>query len=297
MRLLYTITAAIGLSLTGISDAPAAAQGRQAQLQPPADAQQPAGTTDSQPRQARRRASPAPRQATSVSVADGTLTVTAVDENLRNLLGEISGRTRIPIVLADSLADARVSAAMRAVPVEEGLKRLLAAYDAFYLFSADERTAPGSVKGIWVFPRGEGRDVEPVPATLWGSTEELETRMDDPDPDVRTETLEALVERLGSRGLSVVQRGLTDPDEGVRLATLSAAENAGVEIPTADLHTAVLTDQSQAVRMGALEALEGRPEAEAIARSLREDLDPVIRTLARQMLGEQENEGASQSPQ
>ena len=93
-----------------------------------------------------------------------------------------------------------------------------------------------------------------------------------------------------------MQRGLLDPDEGVRLTTLSAARNAGIQIPASDLHTVVLTDQAQSVRAAALEELADRPEAEAIARTLRDDVDPEIRTRARQILGEQAIGGPKQQP-
>jgi hypothetical protein len=46
-------------------------------------------------------------------------------------------------------------------------------------------------------------------------------------------------------------RGLLDPDESVRRTTLSAAGDAGIEIPATDLHTVVLTDQSPPVCLAA----------------------------------------------
>jgi HEAT repeat protein len=230
-----------------------------------------------------------------VSITDGALTLAADRQSLSAVLGAISSRTKIPIVVSDSLADARVSIALRAVPLEEGLRGLLAPYDAFYFLSADDGKA-ASIRTIWVFARGEGHDLEPVPPAVWGSTKELETQLDNTDPGIRSETIEALIERLGDRGLPTVLRGLSDPDEGVRLATLSAAADAGIEIPANDLHTVVLTDQSQPVRLAALEELSSRPEAEAVARSLRDDVDLVVRNRARQMLGEQEIGGPKQQP-
>jgi hypothetical protein len=50
------------------------------------------------------------------------------------------------------------------------------------------------------------------------------------------------------------------------------------------------------VRAAALEELAGRPEAEAIARTLRDDVDLEIRNRARQILGEQEIGGPKQQP-
>ena len=209
--------------------------------------------------------------------------------NLPAVLSAISGRTRMPIVVADSLSDARVSIALRAVPLEDGLKRLLAPYNAFYLFTANEGK-PASIQTIWVFAQGEGHELEPVPPTVWGGPKDLEARLDDADAEVRGETIEALIERLGERGLPDRAARAVGSRRGRAAGSLSAVGDAGIRIPSTDLHTVVLTDQSQAVRMAALEELAGRPEAEAIARTLRDDVDRVIRTRARQILGEQELE-------
>jgi hypothetical protein len=274
---------AMGLAVAASSDAAQLAQGQTSQA-----------TEVQEPAQSRARAalSPAPK----VTITDGALTLTADRQSLSAVLGAISSRTRIAIVVSDSLSDARVSVALRAVPLDEGLRRLLSPYDTFYLMSAEDGRAPASIQTIWVFARGEGRDLEPVPPTLWGDTTDLEARLDDADPGVRSDTIEALVERLGERGFPIVQRGLLDPDEGVRLATLSAAGDAGIEIPATDLHTVVLTDPSQAVRIVVLEELASRRDAEAVARTLRDDADPVIRNRARQILGEQEIGGPKQQP-
>ena len=126
--------------------------------------------------------------------------------------------------------------------------------------------------------------MEPVPPALWASTEELEARLEDPDPGVRNDTYEALIERHGARGLPIVLRGLVDSDDGVRLGTLTNALDAGVAIPATDLHALILSDPLQSVRLLALEAIEKRPEAKAIAESILDDPDEVIRNTARLLL-------------
>jgi hypothetical protein len=228
--------------------------------------------------------------------ADGTLSVTGSRASLQAVLNEISVQAKFAIVLADALERERVSVVLRDVPLEEGLKRLLAAYDAFYLYSAPDNKSPGLINAIWVYPRGEGRALEPVPPTLWASTKELEQQLDDPDPNVRSNTYEALIERRGDRALATVLRGLVDIDESVRLMTLTTALNTGIEIPASDLHAVVLSDQSQHVRMLALEALEGKSEAEAIAESVKDDSDELIRNQARLMLEALKTRGGRKPP-
>jgi hypothetical protein len=201
------------------------------------------------------------------------------------LLEEIARRAPIEIVLSDDFTDRPVSLNIRDVPVDEGLRRLLAAYDAFYLYSADDK-APGTIKTVWVFDRGEGRHLQPVPPAQWASTEELEKQLEDPDSGVRGDTYEALIERQGERGWETARKGLSDPDETVRGRTLAAAIDADIDIPVRELEPLILDGygQSQAMRILALRAIEGKPEARAIAATLKNDPDEVIRQVAQQIL-------------
>jgi hypothetical protein len=226
------------------------------------------------------------RRAPLVTVtAEGNLSVTVSGVSLGKVLNEISALADLPIVVADTLVNDAVSFKVRDVPLEEGLKRLLAAYDAFYLFSASDRS-PGSIKAVWVYARGEGRDLQPVPAELWGSTKELEARLDDPDPDVRSEMYEKLIERQSDRALPTVLRGLSDPDESVRARTLSSAIDEDIELPLQDLQAIILDahGQSQSMRVLALQSIQGRPEAESIATTVMNDPDDVVRNLAQDIL-------------
>jgi hypothetical protein len=181
-----------------------------------------------------------------VTVApDRTISVTASRIPLQSILNEISAQTRVPIVLAEALEHVRVSATIRGVPLEEALKQLLADCDTFYLFGARDNKAP-SIKAVWVYPKGEGETIEPVPPEVWGSTKDLKAQIDDPEVGARTEAIETLIERLGDKGIPIVLKGLADGDGIVRLATLSAAADSDIDIPTPDLQSLVLTDPSPA---------------------------------------------------
>jgi type II secretory pathway component GspD/PulD (secretin) len=217
--------------------------------------------------------------------ADGNLSVNVSRVRLGALLNEISALADLPIVVADVLVKDVVSFKLPDIPLDEGLKRLLAAYDAFYLFSASDKS-PGSIKAVWVYARGEGRDLQPVPSSLWAGTKELEARLEDPDPGVRSDTYEQLIERQGERGLPTVLKGLADPDEDVRARTLSSAIDEDVEIPAVNLEALILDAQAQpqSVRVLALQAIQSKPEAAAIATSLINDPDDLVRNLARQIL-------------
>ena len=228
-----------------------------------------------------------PRRSLSVAVsADGKLTITVSRTPLGVALREIATRARLPILVDDTLANHIImSFQARGVSVDEGLRSLLAGYDVFYLFSSDDESA-GSIQGVWVYARGQGRRLEPVPAALWASTKELQRYLEDPNPEVRAETYESLIEREGERGLDTVLRGLLDPDTGVRARVLSSASDADVEIPVHVLEPIILDGygQTQSLRVLALQAIQGRPEAEAIATTVADDPDDFVRELARRIL-------------
>ena len=94
---------------------------------------------------------PAPRP---VSLArDGTMSISATRLTLKAVLDDISVQAKFPIVVAESLERERLSLQLGGVSLEEGLKRLLAAYDAFYLYSPSDGEKPG----------GLGERPEPAP--------------------------------------------------------------------------------------------------------------------------------------
>jgi hypothetical protein len=229
---------------------------------------------------------PAARRAPAIAFSpDGKLSVTVTRVSLRRVLQEIERGARVEIVLSDDFADRPVSLDIRDVPVDEGLKRLLTAYDAFFLYSADDK-APGSIKTVWVFDRGQGRHLQPVPPEQWASTGELEKQLEDPDPGVRGDTYEALIERQGERGWEMARKGLSDPDETVRSRSLSAAIDADIDIPARELEPLILDGygQSRGMRILALQAIAGKPEARAIAVTLKNDPDELVRRVAEQIL-------------
>jgi hypothetical protein len=237
---------------------------------------------DNQPSQQTPKPAAAKRAPPITFTLDGKLSVTVTRMSLRAVLLEISRRAQLPILLSDTYVDRLVSIDMRDVPVDDGLRQLLSPFDAFYLYSSDEEKSPGSIKTVWVFERGEGRDLQPVPPEQWASTKELERQLDDPDPEVRAETFEALVERQGEKGLATVRKGLSDPDDSVRLRTLSSAIDVEMDIPARELEPLILDVQgsSQAMRVLALQAIADKPEAEAIATTLANDPDDMVRQQA-----------------
>ena len=90
----------------------------------------------------------------------------------------------VPIILAEALHDRPLSLQLQDVPLEAGLRELLKEEDVFFFYSAEK--APSSLKAVWVYPKGQGRGLEPVPPEQWASTRELERWMADRDAAVRS---------------------------------------------------------------------------------------------------------------
>ena len=116
----------------------------------------------------------AERESRLVIVApDGTVSLTARNVPLHAVLTEISVQTRIPIILSDALEDARVSVAVRELPFEEAMKRLLADCDTFYLFGPRDKKA-SSIKAISDLSEGRGGNTGARAADGLGEHERLE---------------------------------------------------------------------------------------------------------------------------
>jgi hypothetical protein len=214
---------------------------------------------------------------------EGRISLSAKRPLLSEVLTELSAGANIPIVLADALAQESVAIKLDRATLEEALGQILAPYDAFYLYTASGKS-DGAISTVWVYPRGEGRSLQPVPPAQEASTNELEQALGDPDPNVRYEAYEAIIGRQGGRALPTLHKALADDSDVVRFSALHAAIDAGIEIPTSDLSALVSSDPSREVRLLALEGLSSRPEAEALVASLQDDPDGEVGAQAKETL-------------
>ena len=133
-----------------------------------------------------------------VSVSpDGRVTLKSGNWPLTATLSDFAAQTRIAIVVSESLAGETVSISFEHLPVEDALGRLLRPYDTFYLYPAEEKAAARRLAAVWVYARGEGRPMEPIPPAAAQASGELELRLAHPDVAVRFDAYEALIERAG----------------------------------------------------------------------------------------------------
>jgi hypothetical protein len=219
----------------------------------------------------------------TVSVKDGRLSVRVQNRPLGPILEEISRKGKVAIIRPHTVGRQLVSIQFRDFPLDEGLRQILKVHDAFFFYGV-ERKASASLRAVWVYPRGRGRGLQPVPPEDWASTTELERDLTDPDPGVRARAVGALVERKGDQARDAVLQALKDEDDQVRTRALYETLDAEVKLPLDILIDLALRDASPDVRFLALEALADGPEARTIAVAALDDPSPHIRSKAQEIV-------------
>jgi hypothetical protein len=221
-----------------------------------------------------------------VSFKEGRLTVIAQGAALDRILDTISRQAGVAILGADQGGAELVSVQLQDIPLEDGLRRLLKDRDTFFFYGVEKDT-PASLSAVWVYPKGQGRGLAPVPAKDWASTKELEGMLSDPDPKLRMRAYQGLVQRKRELALDIVLKALKDGDEWVRANTLYYAVRSGVELPAEKLEELALNDASPNVRFLGLEALSNKnsPNLRSIAEQAANDPDANIQVMAQQIVG------------
>ncbi len=222
-----------------------------------------------------------------ISLKAGLLSVALEDRSLRWVLDEISRQSGMMFDTAPEISEQRVTDAFQDLPIERGLRRLLGSWDLFLFYGGDE-TGP---QHVWVYPKGKGVALRPIPPEVWASTRELEEAFNDADPQVRTQALQALVERKGKSALELLIPALDDPNDQIRSGALNAAANSNLEIAPETLIRLVQNDPSPSVRFLALAAFSNYVEAPpadldimGIAINASADTDREVRALAKNLI-------------
>lgn len=221
-------------------------------------------------------------------IKDGRMHLQVEGRSLSFLLEEIARKGGINIFLANDLQDLEVSEEFIDIPVEEALRELLKEFDTFVSYQAGEQ-GPASLTSVWVYPKGQGRNIKPVPLAIWGSTKEVERSLSAPEAAERAEAYEVLVDRQGAGALETVLQAIRDPDDLVRYRSLYKALESGVIFPLESLRHLVQYDPSADVRFLALEAIvnDSRLESNDLRGVLEiaaDDSSERIRDQARQIL-------------
>jgi hypothetical protein len=199
------------------------------------------------------------------------------------LIDQISTQAGVPIVISEEAGSQLVSANFQNLPLDEGLRQLLKKQDAFFFYGVDEQE-PSSLKVIWVYPKGQGRGMAPVPPEKWASTKDVEAMLGDKDPKARGRAIETLVERKGEAALEALLKSLQDSNDEVRARALYGAVKAGVQVPDGVLSTLAVNDPSPDVRLLALQGLSTGPDARVAAEHAIDDPSEPVRTQAQEIL-------------
>lgn len=236
-------------------------------------------------------------QESGVTFKDGRLSVRIEKRPLESLMDEISTKAGVPLVLSEDVGGQVVSLNFQNLPLDEGLRRILKKYDAFFFYGVDEQDA-SSLKVVWVYPKGQGRGMAPVPAEKWASTKDVEAMLADKDPAVRGRAIETLVQRKGEAALDAVLKSLQDDNDQVRTRALYGAVRAGVQVSEAVLYNLAVNDASPDVRLLALQGLSNGPDARRMAERALDDPSEPVRVQAREILTRLDAEAeANQSEQ
>jgi len=263
----------VGLLIVGVFGLLSAAMAQQA---PP-----PSGPNPQQTQSASPTVQSAGRE--YFNVKDGRLNLKLQNRPLEWILETLSDGSGVAIITAEGVGAERVTLELKDVPLEEGLRKILKDHDSFFFYAGDQ-DSPASLKAVWVYAKGRARGVKPVPVEQWASTKELEGRLNDPDPEVRSKALVALVERRGAGARDAVLKALKeDKDTKVRMRALQAALSRNLDLPDESV-MGMLYDASETIRFLALDYLSEHPNAQALAQQALVDPSEHVRNKAREIL-------------
>jgi len=226
---------------------------------------------------------------------DGRLSVDFHKLALAQLGDELSQKAGIAVIVSDDAAGELVSASFQNVPLDEGLRRILTKQDAFLFYGVDEDKA-SALKAVWIYSKGRGRGLFPVPPAKWASTKDLYGSLADKDPTVRGQAIETLIARKRQGAQDQLLTAVRDSSDQVRSRALYAGMKSGVELPQAVLGDLALHDSSVYVRFLALQALADSPEARSVAEAALKDPNEAVRSAAQTIIAKL-NGRASESQQ
>jgi len=237
----------------------------------------------------------AAQQNSQISFSNGRLSANFKNLPLSRLADQISHKAGVAVLLQDGVGDQVVSASFQKLPVDEGLRQVLRTQDVFFFYGVDEKQ-PSALKAVWIYPKGRGRGLAPVPPDKWGSTGELAAMLADKDPQVRGHAIQTLVERKGGSAKGDVLKALHDGNAQVRATALYAALRSAMDLSPEELSGLALHDDSVDVRFLALQALSNSPGVRPIAEEAVHDPSEVVSNQALDILNRLDAQANPQQP-
>jgi hypothetical protein len=282
VAILSVLAVLISAPLT-LAQAPATKQAAQASAgqgaaQAPATTRQPFGLA------------PADDGQPVLQVVEGRLTLKVRNARLGWLLSELTKQVRLVVQVGQGAGGELVTMDLQDVPLDEALRQMLRNQDAFFFYGSSTKQDPSVLQVVWVYAKGKGQGLQPVPPENWASTKDLEAGIANDDPEVRLNAITAFIDRVDSAvAMPVALHAMTsDPDAEVRAMTLYAARSKGLKLPPEVLSGLLVADSSESVRFLALEGLARDPNARFYAETALRDPSPHLRHKAQEILNQLE---------
>lgn len=236
-----------------------------------------------------------------VTVEGGRLTLTAVNRPIGWIIEEISRQSGIAVTGIETITAETVSAWLKDVPLDQGLREILKDKDLIFLYEANERgggareeaKSVALLKAVWVYPKGQAGRVASLLSEQENAPIEIEENgSDHPAASDRARTIERLVKRKGEQALDDLLQALEDRDGQVRERAITAALDYGMPLPPSLLDDLVRYDPSPIVRLlslkamvnGAESALNNDPHIRKVAELALSDTSPEVKEQAREIL-------------
>ena len=223
-----------------------------------------------------------------IAVDDGRLTARVRNQALGMVLAAVAERTTIALVAAPEIEQDPVSADVKTVPLDRGLRELLKDYDTFFFYGSGT-SAPAELRAVWIYPKGAASLLQPVAPEAWASSRELKGLLDQSDPIIREQIYEALMSRPDPESQDLVVqalRGATESDPDLRQRLLSSAISKGVLFPPDLLPYLAAADAAEAIRLMALDALGPAADVKQVAEAALSDPSEAVRDRAAQILAQ-----------
>jgi hypothetical protein len=215
------------------------------------------------------------------------LSVHATQVSLESLLHAIATKSGITLVMKVPSGDS-ITMDFNNMPLLNGLRQLTTGYDCIFYFD-DNKARFFGLSTVEIVLKGQGHKQISEQLHQRADERQLSKNSHDPDANKRAYALEQLIKQKSPDVLDIVSRALTDADAQVRFRALNMAITQGVALSADFLQDIFQTDSSSDVRAFALSTLATAPDmnelqVEAIADSASNDADPLVATIALEIL-------------
>jgi hypothetical protein len=226
-----------------------------------------------------------------IQLSDNQLSLAITNQPLHEIAKTIAQQAKLDIQIANDVPNVNVDMQFSKLPVQQGLQRLFENYDTFFYYG-NSATTSAKLITVWVFPKGKGEILTPMPELIASANPNLSFNTSDSDPQQRASATALVIENNGPEAEAVLQAALDDPEENVRMNALQASAVSAATIPIARLNDLALHDPSATVRVMAITSLlkqfeDGRISAADVTETVNlalNDSESSVAEVAKQII-------------